>query len=577
MQFATFSRAQPDILQASLLRQIVAGPRARHPEAGLDLCYVTDYIVVTSGPSSVWPKKAYRNPLDQLVSFLDRKHGQDWSIFEFRAEGTGYPDKEVYNRIHHFPFPDHHPPPFALIPKVMAAMRNWIQRCDEATQEADTQNQRPRIAVVHCKAGKGRSGTISCSYLISEEGWDKQKALAQFTNRRMRAGFGQGVSIPSQLRWVDYVDKWTNQMGKYYKDVPVEILEIHIWGLRDGVTVTVEGYVESGRKIHKYHRFTRQEMTLLGETSDERASISSSKKDQHVLSTPPAGTPRSSTVSLSTSANTSQDVILKPSTPVVLPSSDVNIDFERRSKATAGFTMMTALAHVWFNAWFHGGYDGHNSGTFEIKWEAMDGIKGSSRKGTRALDRLAVVWRYREDGSDKVVPEPAKGEPVPENPPADWRGEDNPEAKPADGIDSGRPGGALLTMGATINEGASTLGKELGLKEKESESSSESLEGKSIRKAAGVQQAEEDSGDEGVRTYGLNGESHVPYREEDEGRKDTATGHRMEAGLAKAAHIVSKMKPSGQKKDGERETPGSHVHGEAKHAMDSSDPSRSPA
>lgn len=27
---------------ASILRQIVAGPRARHPEAGLDLCYVTD-------------------------------------------------------------------------------------------------------------------------------------------------------------------------------------------------------------------------------------------------------------------------------------------------------------------------------------------------------------------------------------------------------------------------------------------------------------------------------------------------------------------------------------------------------
>jgi hypothetical protein len=28
--------------QASILRQIVAGPRARHAEAGLDLCYVTD-------------------------------------------------------------------------------------------------------------------------------------------------------------------------------------------------------------------------------------------------------------------------------------------------------------------------------------------------------------------------------------------------------------------------------------------------------------------------------------------------------------------------------------------------------
>jgi hypothetical protein len=30
------------IYQASILRQIVAGPRARHPEAGLDLCYMTD-------------------------------------------------------------------------------------------------------------------------------------------------------------------------------------------------------------------------------------------------------------------------------------------------------------------------------------------------------------------------------------------------------------------------------------------------------------------------------------------------------------------------------------------------------
>jgi protein-tyrosine phosphatase len=82
--------------QASILRQIVAGPRVRHPKAGLNLCYVTDFIVVTSGPSFVWPKKAYQNPTDQLVKFLDYKHGEKWAIFEFRAEGTGYPDSHVY-------------------------------------------------------------------------------------------------------------------------------------------------------------------------------------------------------------------------------------------------------------------------------------------------------------------------------------------------------------------------------------------------------------------------------------------------------------------------------------------------
>lgn len=32
---------------ASLLRQIVAAPRARHDETGLDLCYVTSDLLVT--------------------------------------------------------------------------------------------------------------------------------------------------------------------------------------------------------------------------------------------------------------------------------------------------------------------------------------------------------------------------------------------------------------------------------------------------------------------------------------------------------------------------------------------------
>lgn len=42
-----FSSRLPDTVMASLLRQIIASPRARHPEAGLDLCYVTDFIIAT--------------------------------------------------------------------------------------------------------------------------------------------------------------------------------------------------------------------------------------------------------------------------------------------------------------------------------------------------------------------------------------------------------------------------------------------------------------------------------------------------------------------------------------------------
>ena len=38
---------------ASLLRQIVAGPRLQHADTGLDLCYVTEDIIVTYASLSV--------------------------------------------------------------------------------------------------------------------------------------------------------------------------------------------------------------------------------------------------------------------------------------------------------------------------------------------------------------------------------------------------------------------------------------------------------------------------------------------------------------------------------------------
>ncbi|PWY71631.1 hypothetical protein BO70DRAFT_342598 [Aspergillus heteromorphus CBS 117.55] len=426
---------------ASILRQIVAGPRLQHPEAGLDLCYVSDNIIATSGPSSNYPQRAYRNPLDELVKFLDYKHGADWCIWEFRAEGTGYPDSEVYNRIHHYPWPDHHPPPFALIPAMMGSMYNWIHRLDEP----DAKDKKNRVAVVHCKAGKGRSGTTACSYLISQEGWKAEDALQRFTERRMRVGFGAGVSIPSQLRWVGYVDRWANQMEKKYIERPVEILEVHVWGLRDGVKVAVEGFIDQGKKIKKYHLFHRSERTVVddGESktmptgfTTDRSNGSSHKKQLSSAATLPTSTDSPSSATDSpvtpppdTSARTDSPpkhtsaVIYRPSKPIILPSSDINIDFERRSKAAyTGWAMVTSIAHVWFNAYFEGG-DKNDSGVFEEEWDALDGIKGTTRKGVRALDRVKVVWRYaQEPGTPQgqSISEPKPGEPIVETQPPDW-------------------------------------------------------------------------------------------------------------------------------------------------------------
>ena len=281
------------------------------------------------------------------------------------------------------------------MPDLMAAMRNWIQRLDDV--ETPTENKKRRIAVVHCKAGKGRSGTVATSYLISEEGWKREDALQRFTDRRMRVGFGQGVSIPSQMRYVGYVDRWTNNFGRKYVERPIEIVEVHAWGLRDGVKVVVESYVDEGKGIKSFHTFTRDEKTVTdeGRVSTKQAPMSGERYQERTVNTSQAPSMALQVlhrvgISLNNDYNGSfQTVILKPSSPLIIPTSDVNIDFERRNKANyTGFTVVTSIAHVWFNAYFEGGHDGHDSGVFEIEWDAMDGIKGSARKGTRALEKL---------------------------------------------------------------------------------------------------------------------------------------------------------------------------------------------
>ncbi|KAH8911271.1 phosphatases II [Coniochaeta sp. PMI_546] len=570
---------------ASLLRQIVAGPRAKHAETGLDLCYVTSNIIATSGPSQTYPQRAYRNPLDRLVAFLDSRHGDGWAIWEFRAEGTGYPDEAVYNRIRHYPWPDHHPPPFGLVPMIMASMRNWLHEGQAAGQDVENkegkEKKSDRVIVVHCKAGKGRSGSMACSFLISECGWSVEEALARFTERRMRPGFGKGVSIPSQLRWIGYVDRWTRG-GKKYVDREVEVVEIHVWGLRNGVKVSVEGFVDEGKKIKVFHTFRREERIVVegdapggggvvdlvsdmyspreegpadgegilgGETDGKTPSPQRSKQKHPQKSKtiamaadstaptsanpPPAhssssssslitpkvqsqtdlsGTGSSSPVLADSSEPGGQAVIFKPAEPVRIPNSDVNISVERRNRPPASMgmmTMVTAVAHVWFNAYFEGNgpeQDGKadESGVFEIDWEKMDGIKGSSRKGTRAFDRMAVVWRAAakaegEEGAEEagkelpylgpgiVIDEPGVDSPVPQMRPADWKGE---------------------------NEGDPDAGKGLGLRAEDPDSAA-------VSKASSVKSAEsggedevkdvDDDGDslKGVKTSGPTGEEEL--------------------------------------------------------------------
>lgn len=386
-------------------------------------------------------------------------------------------------------------------------MRDWLK---------GPGSEKGRTIVVHCKAGKGRSGTTACSYLISEEGWSVEDALARFTSRRMRSGFGSGVSIPSQLRWVGYVDWWTKH-GKVYVEREIEVTEVHVWGLRDGVKVAVAGYVEDGKVIKTFHTFDRKERMVMDGDSQSMVNTTSVSKQVDEKALPlheskaqadSSNPSDSSSVSSKTAYELGADaVIFRPERSIVLPTSDINIDFERRNKATYGLTMVTSVAHVWFNAFFESQYSSTSqrdygtssvataqnpnadtipdSGVFEIGWEAMDGIKGSARKGTRAFDRLAVVWRAvpeSKEGPANIITEPSVGQPIPEIPAADWKK-------------------------TTLKTAAEGLAKDLGLRVESP--SSANVSKASSTTDLGTARSRDTASEAGVKAHGPEGEEHI--------------------------------------------------------------------
>ncbi len=375
----------------------------------------------------------------------------------------------------------------------MASMRDWLQGADSNAK---------RVAIVHCKAGKGRSGTIACSYLISEESWTVEDALHRFTARRMRSGFGAGVSIPSQLRWIGYVKRWTEH-NKLYVERQIEVLEVHVWGLRDGVKVALNGFVDEGRIIKTFHVFSKEERMVVDDTlatgtpnsQDEKGPAPSNTAHQtdSTSSPRPLSHSRTSPPNPQSSSPAATAVIFRPHTRLVLPTSDLNLSFERRNKATYGFTMVTSVAHVWFNCYFEGfgpenGGEATPNGVFEIQWEAMDGIKGSARKGTKALDRLCVVWRAVDEkdqpGTKKIMEEPKKGQPVPETGAADWKG---------------------------VNYGNAAVQRTLGLRTESPHSRDHSKAG-SIKSAKSTEVDDDES--IGVKPHGPSGEKHIPLPDE---------------------------------------------------------------
>jgi len=133
-------------------------------------------------------EKAWRNSKEDVAAFLQNYHDGHYLILNV-SERVYAP--ELFQRVEYLGWPDHHPPSLFLLLKCVQAIDAWLN--------ADPQN----VVAVHCMAGRGRTGTVIASYLLYIKMFSTAAdALSFFASRR--SATGEGVGVPSQIRYVEY-------------------------------------------------------------------------------------------------------------------------------------------------------------------------------------------------------------------------------------------------------------------------------------------------------------------------------------------------------------------------------------
>ncbi|RCH77468.1 hypothetical protein CU098_002715, partial [Rhizopus stolonifer] len=101
-----------------------------------------------------------------------------------------------------YPFLDHQAPPFRMIIEFCKDAWDWLSR--------DEHN----VVVIHCKAGKGRTGTLVASLLLHlGEAKNATEAIELYGEKRTMDM--KGVTIPSQKRYVHYYEFMLNNQALY--------------------------------------------------------------------------------------------------------------------------------------------------------------------------------------------------------------------------------------------------------------------------------------------------------------------------------------------------------------------------
>mmetsp|Transcript_62927 Transcript_62927/g.124397 ORF Transcript_62927/g.124397 Transcript_62927/m.124397 type:complete len:620 (+) Transcript_62927:29-1888(+) len=162
----------------------------------LDLTYISGFLIAMGVPCIDFKRKLYRNPLNDVVRFFKARHESQFRIYNACPE-LPYPVapfEAIGGSIVRLQVLDHTPPTMNQFVQFLTDARQW--------RSEDEHN----VIAVHCKGGKGRTGSLCAAWLLySREVDTAEDALSTFAKRRTDISLGRklrGVETPSQVRYV---------------------------------------------------------------------------------------------------------------------------------------------------------------------------------------------------------------------------------------------------------------------------------------------------------------------------------------------------------------------------------------
>lgn len=220
---------------AGLIRKLVSKKKLRYVKDGfdLDLSYISESgnavppIMVAMGFPSVSLEGMYRNQMSDVQKFLKYYHNGHYKVYNLCSERT-YTPNYFENSTASYPFDDHNPCPFHLL----------VKFCEDA---AEYLGRDPLNAIiVHCKAGKGRTGLVLSAALLRMKICEtSEKALAYYG--KARTSNVKGVTIPSQQRYVSYYEEYLSRYHQTGIEFPALGPKITLKGFFMSVCPTFSG------------------------------------------------------------------------------------------------------------------------------------------------------------------------------------------------------------------------------------------------------------------------------------------------------------------------------------------------